>query len=185
MRLVQFSDAELLQGLINQDEKILEEYYTRFYPGVRKFVLTNNGNTEDARDLFQDMLMVLFQKVRHGKFTLTSGLGTYLYSVGRLLWLKELGKRKFIQYTPVDSAQYMDLSTDIELVKEKNERLVFFKKCFDQLSENCRKVLTLFVEGYSIADITGIMGFKSDQHTRNRRYRCKLTLIKSIKAQYK
>jgi RNA polymerase sigma factor (sigma-70 family) len=184
MRSVQFSDAELLRGLIQQDEKILKAYYRYYFQGIQKYVIANNGSAEDARDLFQDVLMVLFQKVRDGKFTLTSALGTYLFSVGRLLWLKELSKRKFIAYQPVDTDSYVDIDADIEQVNDKNERLVSFRKCFDRMSENCRKVLTLFTEGFSIAEITRIMGFKTEQHTKNRRYRCKLALIRTIKEEY-
>jgi hypothetical protein len=44
--------------------------------------------------------------------------------------------------------------------------------------------LRYFIEGMSIAEITRKMGYKSSQHTKNRRYRCKLSLIKLIKSTY-
>ena len=47
-----------------------------------------------------------------------------------------------------------------------------------------KKVLRYFIEGMSIAEITRKMGYKSEQHTKNRRYRCKLSLIKQIKSTY-
>jgi RNA polymerase sigma factor (sigma-70 family) len=184
MRSVHLPDSELLNGLIHQDERILKEYYYSFFQSIRRFVLSNNGNDEDARDLFQDVLLVLFQKARDGQFKLTCSMGTYLYSIARFLWLKELSKRKWISYQSVEHEEFVDADADIDTVSEKNERLMFFRKCFEKLSENCRKILTLFTEGLSIAEITGIMGFKNDQHTKNRRYRCKLSLIKYIKNEY-
>jgi RNA polymerase sigma factor (sigma-70 family) len=184
MRSVKLSDTDLLHGLISRDERILREYYGLYYQSVRRYVISNNGNDEDARDLFQDVMLVLFQKVRQEQFTLTCSLKTYLYSVSRFLWLKELGKRKWISYKAVEHEDFIDADEDVVSVNEKNERLLFFRKCFDKLSENCRKVLSLFNEGFTIAEITRLMGFKSEQHTKNRRYRCKLTLIESIKAEY-
>jgi RNA polymerase sigma factor (sigma-70 family) len=181
---VKFSDRELLQGLISADERILKEYYSKFYQRVRRFVLSNNGNEEDARDLFQDVMVVLFQKARDERFKLTCALGTYLFSVSRFLWLKELGKRKWISHAAIDYEEFFDADDDIAIISEKNERLIFYRKCFEKLSEGCRKVLTLFVEGFSIAEITTMMGYTSEQHTKNRRYRCKLSLINSIKAEY-
>jgi RNA polymerase sigma factor (sigma-70 family) len=181
---VKFSDTELLNGIISMDEKFLKEYYSRFYQTVRRFVLSNSGNEEDAKDLFQDVLVVLFQKARTEHFKLTCALGTYLYSVSRLLWLKELGKRKWICHKTVDYEEFIDTESDIDMISEKNERLLFYRKCFEKLSDSCRKVLSLFMDGLSIADITMRMGFKSEQHTKNRRYRCKLSLISSIKAEY-
>jgi RNA polymerase sigma factor (sigma-70 family) len=147
-------------------------------------VLSNNGSEEDARDLFQDVMMVLFQKARDPHFTLTCALGTYLYSVTRFLWLKELNKRRRVSRELVDQEEYIDADADIASMSEKNERLLFYKKCFEKLSERCRKVLMFFSEGYSIAEVTSLMGFKTEQHTRNRRYRCKLTLINSLKKEY-
>lgn len=184
MRSVHFSDSELLNGLIHQDERILKEFYSLYFQGIRRYVNSNKGNDEDARDLFQEVIMVIFQKARDEQFKLTCTLRTYLYSVARFLWLKELGKRKWVSHQSVDHEDYIDNDADIDSVNEKNERLLFFRKCFEKLSESCRKVLALFTEGFSIAEITLKMGFKSEQHTKNRRYRCKLSLIKSIKSEY-
>jgi len=178
-----FSDTELLKGLVLRDERILQEYYNLYFKGIRRFVLSNKGNNDDARDLFHDALLVLFQKARSNEFILTCSPGTYLYSVSKFLWLKELGKRKRL-VGPVDYEAYMDTDSDISLIHEKNERLLFFRKCFEKLPDDCRKVLTLFMKGFSIPEITDIMGYGSEQYTRNRKYRCKSALIASIKAEY-
>lgn len=184
MRSVKFSDAELLNGLVSRDERILKEYYTLYSQSIRRFVLSNNGNDDDARDLFQDVLMVMFQKARDEHFKLTCSLGTYLYSVSRFLWLKELGKRKWISHNTDDFEEFVDADADIAMISEKNERMVLYRACFEKISEACRKVLSLFAEGFSIAEITIMLGFSSEQHTKNRRYRCKLSLINVIKAEY-
>ncbi len=179
-----FSDSELLSGLTSQDEKVLKTFYSKYLLRVRKYVLSNNGSDEDARDLFQDVLLVLFQKVRKPEFRLTCALGTYIYSVARFLWLKELSKRKWVSYQDVNREEVADIDADISFVNEKNERLLLFRKCFEKLSEACRKVLILFNEGLSITEITKVMGYTSEQHTKNRRYRCKQSLIQNIKAEY-
>ena len=67
---------------------------------------------------------------------------------------------------------------------ELNDRLEIFRRNFDSLSTDCQKVLRYFIEGMSIAEITRKMGYRSEQHTKNRRYRCKLSLIKQIKSTY-
>jgi|WetSurSiteA1Bulk_404760.scaffolds.fasta_scaffold00196_6 RNA polymerase sigma factor (sigma-70 family) len=185
MGSIKFSDAELLNGLLNRNEEVLREYYLTYYQIIRRFILTNNGTEEDAKDLFQDVLMVLFQKVRQENFKLTCSLGTYLYSVSRFLWLKELGKRKRVIKKAVDMEEFIDTETDIAQISDHNERLKIYRLYFEKLSADCRKVLTLFMEGRSIAEITVIMGYTSEQHTRNRRYRCKLALIESIRNKYK
>ncbi len=179
-----YSDSEMLAGLKSRNEKILLAYYKLFYGGIRHFVLKNSGNEEDARDLFQDVLLVLFQKVRSDSFLLTSSLGTYLFSVSRLLWFKELSKRKHISAASFILEDYADIDRDIQETAELNERLEIYRRNFENLSADCKKVLRYFIEGMSIAEITRKMGYKSEQHTKNRRYRCKLSLIKQIKNAY-
>jgi RNA polymerase sigma factor (sigma-70 family) len=179
-----YSDVEMLAGLKSRNEKVLREYYKLFYSGIRHFVLKNNGGDEDARDLFQDVLLVLFQKVRSDSFVLTCALGTYLYSVSRILWFKELNKRKHISSGSYMLEDYADFDRDIHETAELNERLEIYRKNFDSLSSDCQKVLRYFVEGMSIAEITRKMGYKSEQHTKNRRYRCKQSLIRQIKNTY-
>jgi RNA polymerase sigma factor (sigma-70 family) len=184
MRPMKFSEAELLDGLITRNEKVLREYYALYYPGIRRFIMSNNGNEEDARDLFQDALLVMFQKVRKEQFELTCSLGTYLYSISRYLWLKELGKRKRIMHKSVELEDFIDADSDIGQLSEYNERMKVFRSFFEKLSSDCKKVLGLFTEGRSIAEITLIMGYSSEQHTRNRRYRCKSSLIENIRTTY-
>jgi RNA polymerase sigma factor (sigma-70 family) len=179
-----YSDAEMLVGLKSRNEKVLKAYYKLFYNGIRHFVLKNNGSEEDARDLFQDVLLVLFQKVRSDSFLLTCSLGTYLFSVSRLLWFKELSKRKHISATSFILEDYADIDKDIHETAEYNERLEIYRRNFESLSADCQKVLRYFIEGMSIAEITRKMGYKSEQHTKNRRYRCKLALIRQIKSTY-
>ena len=181
MRSVKFSDKELFQGLIAQDERVLKEYYVLYFQIVRRYVLSNSGSEEDARDLFQDALMVLFQKSRSKGFVLTCSLGTFVYSISRRLWLKELTRRRKVSHESLDHEDFVDLDSDIEVISDRNERMVFYKICFGQLSEACRKVLALFAEGCSIAEITVLMGYTSEQYTRNRRYRCKQYLIDQVK----
>jgi RNA polymerase sigma factor (sigma-70 family) len=93
-RSLRYSDEELLKGLVARDETVLKELYKTYFPGTRRFIMSNQGREEDAYDLFQEALMVLFQKARVQEFKLTCSFGTYLYSVVRFLWLKELEKKK-------------------------------------------------------------------------------------------
>ena len=181
MRSVKFSDNELFQGLIAQDGSVLKEYYVLYFQNVRRYVIANSGSDEDARDLFQDVLMVLFQKARNESFALTCSLGTFVYSVSRRLWLKELARRRKIMQESLNHEDFIDLESDIEMISDRNERMVFYKACFEKLSEACRKLLALSAEGCSITEITVLMGYNSEQYTRNRRYRCKQYLIDQVK----
>jgi len=175
------SDVDLLNGLISQDEILISRFYDLYFDAVKNFVLKNRGNVDDAMDLFQDSIIVLFQKVRKKDFFLSSSLKTFLLSIARIIWLKELERRKKLSDI-LQSPSENYITDDIYEIYEYNERMFLYRKHFDRLSHNCRKILKLFLDGLSIKDITSIMGYKNEQHTKNRRYRCKLSLINSIRA---
>ncbi len=179
-----FSDKDLIRGIISCDDKMIRSLYELCFPSVRYLVTRNNGTEEDARDVFQNTILVLFQKIRDKRFGLNCSLKTYIYSVARFLWLKELKKQKKYSDHLMNEADFIDVTGDTTEIYERNERLYLYRKVFEKLSDNCKKTLTLYSEGRSIREITRIMGNNSEQHTKNRCYRCKLTLINMIKATY-
>ena len=79
-----------------------------------------------------------------------------------------------------DYDDYADESSNIVKIYEYNERLSFYRRIFEQLSEDCKKVLKMFMKNFTISEVTKIMGYSSEQHTKNRRYRCKKALVKRI-----
>jgi len=177
-----FSDQALLNGLLEGRDEIILELYRGCFGTVRHYVLSNHGSEEDVKDIFQDALMVIFQKARRNELQLSCSLNTYIYSVCRNLWLKQLSMRKKMVLQPENDEEITDPDSDIESWHHYNERVIFYRKTFEELSEDCKRILKLFMSGESISNITRIMGYSSEQHTKNRRYRCKLSLIQRIRS---
>jgi RNA polymerase sigma factor (sigma-70 family) len=171
---------ELLQGVAQSDTKIISFIYQDNFRTIRHLVVSNNGYESDAEDVFQETLVVLFSKVRKEELTLTCSLNTYLYSIARNIWIKELSKRKR-KPESIDSEEVF-LNTDQSIIDsiELNERMRLYRNKFEELSDDCKKVLRMFLNNVPIREITLSMGYSSDQHTKNRRFRCKKSLIHRI-----
>ena len=84
------ADSEIILGILNDSKEILNRLYLTYFPMVLQLVLNNNGNEDDAKDVFQEAVIVLYNKVKSGNFELNSKLKTFIYSVCRRLWLKRL-----------------------------------------------------------------------------------------------
>jgi RNA polymerase sigma factor (sigma-70 family) len=175
-----YSQQELSEGIVRNDEDVVRSIYQEHYHSIRQMIKNNNGSEEDAKDIFQDTLIVLYQKFRDNNFKLTSSLNTFLYSVARILWYRELRRRRELP----TAFQFMEHSDDQEIYRsiEREERLSLFRQKYEELSEDCKKILQLFLNNVPIKDITKLMGYSSDQHTKNRRLRCKMSLINKIKS---
>ena len=92
------NEKALLQGLARSDKKAIEIIYRENYNMVQSLIINNSGSTDDAKDIFQEAMIVLYEKVRSGTFELNCLIKTYVYSVSRRLWLKRL--QQMNRYVP-------------------------------------------------------------------------------------
>lgn len=173
---------EILHGLKDRDTKVLDFIYDNFYFQIKVFVTKNHGSEEDARDIYQDALMVIYQKQQKDNLTLSCSFSTYLYSVCRLLWLKQLEKRKQHITVTEESGIYVDVNENILDIFNLNEKYKLYQDHFSRLSFSCQKVLELFLAGIPLKEIANILGFKSEQYAKKRKYQCKEKLVSSIKS---
>ena len=106
-----------MEGIRHSRRETLEYMYNEYYPMAYKMVITNQGNKEDARDLFQEGMIVLIEKAQNPDFYLTSKMGTFLYSVCRRLWLNRINRQKNREKL---HAEVPDI--EIELPRINNEK---------------------------------------------------------------
>ena len=87
-------DAEIISRIEQGDESALDFLYSKHYRMMTKLVLSNSGTEDEAKDVFQDALIVFWQKVSRKELVLTSKISTYVYSICWNLWRKELERKK-------------------------------------------------------------------------------------------
>lgn len=177
----EYKAEEILDGLRNRDTSVLDFVYTNFFQQIKVFINKNSGSDEDAQDIYQDAVLVIYQKIKKENLTLNCSFNTYLYSVCRLLWLKQLEKRKKSQEYFEDSETVIELDDHILKLNNTNERYVIYQDHFKKLSQNCQKILELYMARIQLKEIANILGYKSDQYVKKRKHQCKEKLVNSIK----
>ena len=178
----EYKAEEILEGLRNRDTNVLDFIYKSYFQQIKVFINKNSGTDEDAQDIYQDAVLVIYQKIKNDNLTLNCSFYTYLYSVCRLLWLKQLEKRKKSQEYMDDSEKLIDMDND-DILKfyNVNERYVIYQDHFKKLSQNCQKILELYMARIQLKEIANILGYKSDQYVKKRKHQCKEKLVNSIK----
>src|ERR1043165_6348363 len=104
-------EKEIFERIKRGDEKALEFLYKKYYRMMTKLVITNSGTEEEARDIYQDALIVFWQKATSGNLVLTSKMSTYVYSICQNLWRKELDRKKRLSNEEKDTAVTPDTDT--------------------------------------------------------------------------
>lgn len=185
------TDDELLKGLAEGSDDALTQLYRRYFPMVLHFVTTNSGSEDEAKDIYQEALIVLYEKVRGGSFELHSLLKTYIYSVSRRLWLKQLSYRnRFvvndIETQATDSAAVGRMNDDLTDHEERDRQFDLMSDSLDRLGEPCRTLLEdFYIRHLSMQDITEKFGYTNADNAKTQKYKCLMRLKRLFFAEYK
>ena len=168
------SDEEILEGVARGDAGSLERLYRDYFPMVLNMVVQNSGTEAEAKDVFQEAVIVLYDNAKQQDFALTSQLKTYLYSVCRRLWLKQLtGKGRAASQ---DVAAYEDvIAVDEDLARheEKDLQLEMMEKALGELGEPCRTIIhDFYIRNKSMQEICDKFGYTNADNAKNQKYKC-------------
>ena len=177
------NDEILIEGIIKQNEKVIAEVYKEFFPSVRQFIYRNHGNSEDARDIFNDAIVVVVLKGRENKLALKCSLKTYIYAISRNLWLKKLKSEKLemIRYEEIEDSMMGAEIMEEEEFDEVRAKLLYQKHLM-RMSTTCQQLIEHFLEGKTYKEIVEEMDLDNESYARKRKYRCIKILIKRIKS---
>jgi RNA polymerase sigma factor (sigma-70 family) len=179
-------EKALLKGLAINDRKSVETIYKLFYNMVQSLILNNNGSADDARDIFQETVIVLYEKAKSGSFELNCQLKTYVYSVSRRLWLKKLQQQqKFIpNMNGLDET--VPVEEEVESHNQLNSEFQMMDKALLHLGEPCRSLIEAFyLQKKSMTDIAGHFGYTNADNAKNQKYKCLMRLRKLFFAEFK
>ena len=172
------STKKIIEGIAASKASIIRYVYKAYFSDIRNLVLMNKGSEEDAQDTFQEALYFIYQKITLHKLELTGSFGGYLYSVCKLLWLKELRERSYKEYQHWYSGDIpapSPVNKKLETVKLK-----IFDRHFNELSEECQKILNMHFREVSLERIAEVMGYSSLQQVKEKKYKCKKSLMNKI-----
>ena len=168
-----------LDSLVNGDSAMIANLYKKSYPKVKKFVLQNKGNEEDAQDVFQKALLQI--AVRHQKeaICITTNFNAYLFTVCKNLWRRELNTYKK-RVTNVEAKEQVDEYVDAAYALIEQKRQELFVEKLGEISTNCKKILTMFFAKIPYAEIIKHTDYTSEIVVRQRVFKCKKKLTELI-----
>jgi RNA polymerase sigma factor (sigma-70 family) len=160
------TDTEIINHLKHNKYAAAIKGLYGIMPSIRQYIKTNSGNSEDAQDIFQDALVVLYQKVQQPAFSLSVPLKTYLFAIVKNCWLQELRHRTKLPVgvAPDDVA---------EMIIEEEPGFSTATVAFNMLSEKCKELLVLFYfKKKSFKEIAKVFSFSDERVAKNQKYRC-------------
>ncbi len=175
----------LLEGLAKNDRKTIEILYKENFNLIQAMVIANSGNTEDAKDIFQEAMMVLYQKVQSGSFELNCRVQTFVYSVCRRLWLKRLMQQN--RYSLHDNTEeFVIVDNEVGEHEKRDGEFALMEKAMGNLGEPCKSLLEAFYfKKKNMQEIAADFGYTNPENAKTQKYKCLMRLKKLFFSQYK
>ena len=181
----EYNEIALLKGLAQNDSKAVEALYKSHFSTIQHFIENNNGSFDDARDIFQEAMIALYEKVQNESFTLTCQIRTYLFSICKHLGLKRL--QQIGKYSSPLSAQEESVSVEVDMEshEKKDAAYAIMDRALNSLGEPCKSLL----EGYylnkkGMQELAADFGYTNSDNAKNQKYKCLMRLKKLFFAQY-
>jgi RNA polymerase sigma factor (sigma-70 family) len=177
-----FTDADFLEGLRNNNNETLKALYKKFFTVVLKHVVNNSGSEQEAKDVYQESIIVLYQNVQKPAFELNCQLQTYIFSIAKRIWLKQISKQSHLvklgdNESGEDEVNVMDEVSDYERREKEFDRM---NESLEQLGEPCKSLITdFYLSKLNMEEIAEKFGYTNSDNAKNQKYKC-LQRLKKI-----
>ena len=176
------SNDYYLDGIRERNEEIVKDIYVTFFPKVNSFILKNNGQEHDSRDIFNKVIYQFTARLESDTIEIKSTFEAYLLVACKNLWRRELGKIEKRRVTNENVRELYYEERDMTQATLEQERWELFNEKLETISENCRIVLQMFFRKMSSKEIMEKMEYSSETTVRQRIFKCKAMLAKMVKS---
>jgi RNA polymerase sigma factor (sigma-70 family) len=175
-------DAKLLHLIRMGDEEALVTLYAANRRPVTALVMRHHGSQDDAHDVLQEAVVVLWERVRQGKFEARAKLSTFIFATAKNIWLRRLARQR--REMPTDLQDEIQPSADPSPLDEmvETETAERVARALTRLGEPCKTLLMLFYwEEASMEEIAGRLGFANAETAKSKKYQCKKALTNLLR----
>lgn len=171
---MKYSDEEIIEGIRSDNRDVLNVFYKLNFEMIRQFVSLNGGDEDEAKDIFQEAVLIIYHKIKNNSLVLNCKLKTYLYSVSRNLWLKQLDRKDRNAGKVEDHEEFISLNA-VEVVdwSEQQEKFLKMRESLDQIGEPCKTLINdFYIKNLSMNQITEKFGYSGEDSTKTQKYKC-------------
>lgn len=172
-------DHHFIEALRQNDPRGIREIYQRYSTQALRWVTQRQGTAADAKDIFQEAVIALYEKALDPSFVLTCPLGAILHVLYSRKWIDRLrGKNREAEVRKEGELRYneeaftedaLSIAEDALAEQARQEKL---GRAFAELSELCRRMLTLLSNGVRPAEAASQLELNSVDTLYRRKNAC-------------
>ena len=154
----EYTDTEIIECLRSRQSYVVHYLLHRYMPMIRLMVTQLGGTLEDAKDIFQEGLMIMLEKLDDNKFALTCKFKTFLYCVCENLWKETLVKRRTAARYFTRRIEETEESDFTETIDNKLREDIF-RNAYDSIDPVGKTILRLYWDDLSPQEIANQLGY--------------------------
>lgn len=139
---------------------------------VEHYVMVNNGNLQDAEDIYQEGLCALILNIQGGKFRGQSSVQHYLFKICKNTWLKRLHKKKLARKYSSAQSGLNDVDLNMpDTILHKKKLMELVDTMLNECDKDAKAVLSLWKLSYSFQEIATELNLKDAARARKIKFR--------------
>jgi RNA polymerase sigma factor (sigma-70 family) len=173
------ADHKFIEAFRQNNSLVTREIYEKHAKQAQQWICNNNGTIADARDMFQEAILVVYEKSLDPNFVLTCPLSALLHVIYSRKWYDRLRKenrsqkvinsadlRSTFEQSETDAGSLADEASELE------ERQKKIANAFQQLSDLCQQLLRLLGEGKAPKEVVALLNMNSVETLYRRKNAC-------------
>lgn len=162
----------IIEGLRQRSNDAFAILYKESYPSIKNYVLQNSGSEDDAKDVFQDTMVVLYEKAGSGNLQLSASLKTFIFSISRNIWLKKLRQKSNINFSETETT--IESAEDRIIAGEKESHILLrLVRAFKKMTSHCKTLIySMFFRESGVDKVVDEKGYKNAHSANNQKYKC-------------
>ena len=178
-----YTDDEILNAIKKgQSGDVLNYLYKNVQPKIKAHVLQNNGDEEEAQDIFQDAVIAFYKYVRMNQFKEGNSVAGFIYSISKNSWINRAKQKNRTVGNMEKHENNFAEENNFFAQTISDERTQKIQEILSQLGERCKELLTYSIYNrMTMEEISQKMGLNNANTAKTKHYKCKQRLIELVK----
>lgn len=156
----------LIEDIAADRKALFMQLYQQAFPLVAKYVRNRGGSFDEAKDIFQDALVIYYEKITTSAVELSYSERSYILGIAKHLWARKYKQQHDLALDESMTGIAMEEDTDIKAADKLLDLLHSSgKKCMELLR-------AFYYDKLSMQKIAGHFGFSSERSATVQKYKC-------------
>ncbi|WP_066836144.1 RNA polymerase sigma factor [Rufibacter ruber] len=160
-------------------EALFTELYQQVFPAVARYVSRRGGSLDQAKDVFQDTVVVYYEKAANGHTNEIPHVPKYLMGIAKHLWAKRYSQEQ--QQKSLDPAQLQLETATLEPPTPSVQKVLRFlntagQKCMDLLK-------AFYYDRIPAEEMASSFGFSGPRSATVQKFKCLEKVREAVRTQ--